>query len=205
MKHKIKPLRTTILGGIVFLIPLTLVIVALTKGLMVTTKLAKPLADFMPVDSVGGITLVSVWALLLLFLICYLAGLLARMAFARKMANRIESKIQIFFPRYTAIREMTKGLRGDAQINRMKPVLAQFDDQAQIAFEVERGEDGLVALFVPGSPDPWAGVVVHMTPDRIKPLDVSFENVIHGMKRMGYGTSSMIDGTWTEQKELEED
>ena len=62
-----------------------------------------------------------------------------------------------------------------------------------------------MTLFVPGSPDPWAGAVIHMTEDRVKPLNVPFEAVVRSMKRMGYGTASMLDGTWTEDKENDDE
>ena len=43
------------------------------------------------------------------------------------------------------------------------PVVASFDDQSQVGFEVEGLDNGLVADFLPGSPDTWSGTVAYMT------------------------------------------
>jgi hypothetical protein len=42
-------------------------------------------------------------------------------------------------------------------IEGMSVAAVRFDDLWQIGFEIERFEGGKVALFLPGSPDPWSG------------------------------------------------
>ena len=73
-------------------------------------------------------------------------------------------------------------------------VLARFDDGWQIAFMVERIEDGHVAVFIPGAPSPWSGSVFLMTEDRIKPLNIPNKSVLKCIQRLGKGSNSLVQG-----------
>lgn len=188
-----KPIRTTLVGGIVFLIPVAVALTVIGKGLAITTKLATPLAAWIPMDTIGGLALANVLAIVILLVLCYGAGLLTRKAFGRAISEGVETKLHAIYPRYTVIKGMTQMLRGDADGDRLQAVLAKFDDNAQIGFEIERGENGLVTIFLPGSPDPWSGAVIHMTPDRVQPLDVDFKAVTKGLKALGKGAATMLD------------
>jgi uncharacterized membrane protein len=66
-------------------------------------------------------------------------------------------------------------------------VTVRFDDSWQIAFEIERVEDDKVALFLPGAPDPWSGMVCVVTEDRVTRVDVSIPFVAKLEKRLGRG------------------
>jgi uncharacterized membrane protein len=74
----------------------------------------------------------------------------------------------------------------------MSPVAARFDDSWQVAFEIERIEDGKVVLFLPGAPDPWAGSVCVVTKDRVSPLDLTVTSAVNLMKRLGKGTTAAL-------------
>ena len=80
MTRSLKPLTTTLIGGVVFLLPLLVVIYVLGHGLALAARAAAPLVALLPQKDIGGITLASVVALALLLLLCFGAGLLARAA-----------------------------------------------------------------------------------------------------------------------------
>jgi hypothetical protein len=84
-------------------------------------------------------------------------------------------------------------LAGIAAESVLKPVLARFDDVAQVAFEVERGPGDLVTVYLPGSPDPWSGSVAHVTADRITPLDRDFASVISSLRKVGREMPALLE------------
>ncbi len=194
-KQILQPILTTVIGGIVFLIPLTVIIGVLGKGLVVSTKATAPIAKLLPMNSFAGFAIVQLLAIIGLFLICYVAGKLTRLAFGKAITESVESKLTLFYPRYTVIKAMTQALRSGSGGDNLNVVLAQFDDSAQIGFEVERGESGLVTVFLPGSPDPWSGSVVHMKASRVKALDANFHLLTKSLKAMGKGTAAVIDAS----------
>lgn len=184
---------TTLIGGVSLLIPVAIVLLLLGRGLELTNLLATPLSGWIPMNSVGGIAMANLVAIFLLILFCYGAGVLGRRAFARSWSESFEAKLHAIYPRYTVIKGMTQSLREDDEQFKLLAVLACFDDNMQIAYEIERGENGLVTLFLPGAPDPWSGTVVHMAEDRVKPLDVPFKEVNRSLKGLGRGTAVMLD------------
>jgi len=192
MRHGIHFISTAILGGLAFLVPILLVFMLLSKGLSLTLNLAAPLATMLPTETVAGVAIAKVLALLLLILFCYLAGLFARLATGRSFVEGIESKLETIYPRYTVIKFKMQDLRTHESLDKVKVVLAKFDDNAAIGFEVERQEGGMVTVFLPGSPDPWAGTVIYMTPDRVEPLNLDVNTVAKRMKSLGKGTASLL-------------
>ena len=74
----------------------------------------------------------------------------------------------------------------------MRPVLARIEDAWQFALVVERVDADLVAVFVPGAPDPKSGSVYLMTNDRLKTLDVSISEVMKCLKGLGLGARALL-------------
>ena len=158
MKQSANPLVTTLIGGMVFLLPLVVVLYVLGQGLALTTRVAQPLTSMLPDKSIGGIAFASIAALLLLLLLCFGAGLLARAAFGRALTDQFEARLQTVYPRYAVIKAMSQGLHGALGHRVLKPVLVTFDDHQLIAYDIERLDDGRAVLFLPGAPEPGRAV-----------------------------------------------
>ena len=194
MKRSVKPLTTTLIGGVVFLLPLIVVIYVLGHGLALAARAAAPLVALLPQKDIGGITLASVVALALLLLLCFGAGLLARAAVGRAFADRFEERLQMLYPRYSVIKAMSQGLHGALGQRVLKPVMARFDDHELIAFDIERLDDGRVVLYLPGAPDAWSGSVVLVPAERVQPLDIDPAQLARSMQRLGLGTAALLRG-----------
>ena len=67
----VKFLKTTVIGGIVFMVPIVIFIAIIGKAIELTNKLAAPLTALIPVDSIGNITVANLLALVIVFLICF--------------------------------------------------------------------------------------------------------------------------------------
>ncbi len=50
---------TTVIGGLVFLVPLMFLVFIVGKAVSFMMVIAKPLADWLPVDTVGGVALAN--------------------------------------------------------------------------------------------------------------------------------------------------
>jgi uncharacterized membrane protein len=55
MKRLLKFLRTTLVGGLLFLVPIIVLVVILGKALALAHQLVDPLAEHLPVHSVIGL------------------------------------------------------------------------------------------------------------------------------------------------------
>jgi uncharacterized membrane protein len=185
-------LKTTVLGGIVFLVPIIIFIVVIGKALKLTNKLAAPFVGLLPVDSVAGLAVVHLVAGAILVLICFIAGLAARTAFAGRLVQSLEANVLDKIPAYALLKAKTESVLSPEDAQSMRPVLSRFDDSWQLAFEVECIEDGKIVVFLPGAPDPWSGSVHVVTEDRITPLDLTVKSAADLMKRLGKGSTEIL-------------
>jgi len=186
-------IRTTVLGGIIFLIPVIIFIAVIRKALELTNKLAMPLAKLLPVDSVGDLAITNLLAVLILVMICFLAGLAAKTKYARSLVKSLETNFLEKIPAYAVVKTKAETmLSREGAVEGMKPVMVRFDDSWQIAFEIERIEDGRAVIFLPGSPDPWSGAVSMVAIERITTLDINSKTVTGLMKQLGKGSGEAL-------------
>ena len=191
MKPAITLIKTTILGGLVFLVPCIIIIVLVTKAFQVMGLLAAPLSAWIPVDSIGGIATANVITVLAILIVSFIAGLIPTSNTGRKVYRSMDDKLLMLFPRYAFIKSMTEGMSTEEVKKTLQPVRVNFDDHSQIAFEVERDEQGLVTVYLPGAPDPWSGSVVHVPDDRVEIFDANFNTVTKTLRKAGKGFSQL--------------
>ena len=185
-------LKTTMVGGILFLVPIIIFIAIIGKALELSKKLAAPLSVLIPLDSIGNIAMVNLLALGIVLLICFFAGLAAKSTLARKSIGNLESRVLSKIPVYGLLKSKIDAIVQPEKAEGMEPVLARFDDSWQIAFKVERIQGGVVALYLPGAPDPWSGSVCFVTEDRIQPLELTLLPVLRTLKSLGKGSNDQL-------------
>jgi len=192
MKSSFHFFKTTGLGGLLFLVPIVVLILIIGKAFEIAKKFTVPLATALPFNPAADIAVASLLAIAAIVLVCFLAGLLAKKRFAKKFVSWLENNILMKFPPYIFIKNTSQSMTGLEKAEGMKPVLAQFDDAGQIAFEIERIEGGHVVVYIPGSPNPWSGDVCIMTKDRIKPLEISMAKALQCLRHVGRGSSKYL-------------
>ena len=195
-KSRIEFVKTTVISGLVFLVPLVALIMVLSKAVDLMMTVARPMAALIPVDSVGGVALANVIAIIAVALICFLGGLLARSKFLRTAVEGLESKLLVKVPGYVFVKGMLSGLQHD-EARRLIPVLATFGANSRIGLEIERLDDGRVVVLVPSSPNPWSGPVHIMTPDSVRQLSLTLPAYIETIQRFGQGTNELLNAEGT--------
>ena len=194
MKRILQFLRTTLVGGILFLVPIIALVVIIGKALVIADKLVAPLAALIPIESIGGIRAAKLLAIGLLVFFCFLAGVLAKTAFAKRMSNGLEAALLSHLPGYEFIKGLSGSVLGVEDEKTSRVVLARIEDAWQIAFLIERLESGRVAVFVPGAPSPQSGSVYFMTEDRIKLADIPPAAALKCLRRLGAGSNALLGG-----------
>ena len=188
-----KFILTTVLGGVLFLIPFVLVVVLLGKGFRIMRIVAEKVDLLLPWDMVASVPLVDVLAVLILISCCFFAGLAARSSRGRELQSRIDGLLLQVVPGYAWIKGMTGSVSDEEAAAGFKPVWVRLDDQYQVGFEVDRYESGLVAVFLPGAPDPRTGALSYVESDRVEDLDSSFNEVAKNFRRLGLGSASTMN------------
>lgn len=188
-------LKTTALGGLVFLLPLVLLVVVIGKAFNIVKTVSSPLADYVSANSFAGYAVVDLLALTVLLLLTMLAGILARSPVFDNFYRKIDGIILQVFPGYSWVKGMTGSLSDSEAEKSLKPVAVIQDDAVQIGYEVERLADGWVAVYLPGVPNTRSGNVVFFTHDRVVELDTNFAGIASCLKTLGRGSSEIISDT----------
>ena len=187
-------LKTTAIGGLVFLVPLVVVVAILGKALGLMRDLVALIESRVPMITIGDLLVLNLIAVLVLFLVCFLAGLIARSPQGRRLGKRVESTLLATLPGYSVIAGFANSLRTSEEQSRdFVPVLAHFDDSSQLAFEVERTPKGKVVVYLPGAPDPWSGSVVYLTEDRVESVSMSVGDVVRCIRMLGRNSSGYAE------------
>ncbi|MEQ8303119.1 MAG: hypothetical protein RIB47_06990 [Cyclobacteriaceae bacterium] len=187
-------IKKTIIGGLLFLIPISVVIVLLHKVFGFMLRIADLLYGIVPIENILGIGTANIIAILLILLICFLFGLLASNKNIAGFKNTLETNVLMKIPGYLFIKAYTEGLEDDKRgRNELEPILVIFDDNAQLGFLIEENKKGLSSVFMPGSPNPWSGNVVYVEMDRIKQLKITTHEAIKHLQQVGKN-SAFVNG-----------
>lgn len=194
MRGSVGFIQSTVVGGVLFLVPIVVLLGILGKAFEFVHKLTTPIAQAVPPEVAGNIPLPRILAIVALVLFCFLAGLFARTKLATRIGEWLESALLSNIPGYTFMKGLVHDMTGVQGMTTREVVLARIEDAWQIAFLIERLPDGQVAVFVPGAPSPLSGSIYLMTADRIKPLDVSAAAATKCIKGLGLGAGKLTQG-----------
>jgi len=186
--------KATLIGGLLFLVPVVLLAMILARAVEAMRAVAEPVARLLPVDSVLGVALADLVAVLVIVLVCFVAGLAAERALFRQAVQSLESTLLMKLPGYVLLKGMLSGLEAD-DTHRLYPVLVTFDDGARLGLEIERMQDGRVVVMTPTSPNPWSGEVHMMDADRIRRLDIPMRDYVENIRTFGRGTGTLVLGS----------
>jgi uncharacterized membrane protein len=187
----VKFVMTTVIGGLVFLVPLVVVGFVVAKALGYMMLVAEPLADWLPVDTVGGVALANLLAIVAVIFVCFLAGLVARNAMAGGLVKRLEAKVLVNIPGYTMIKGIKSNFDNE-DVSAMKPVALQLGSAERIALEIELLPDGRSMIYIPSSPSPWSGITQILPAEQITYLDISVTKVLELTQNYGYGVTAVL-------------
>ena len=186
--------RNTLIGGLLFLIPLVFVVVVVGKAFQIMKVVATPLGKLISIESFAGFAVVEILTVFIMILSCLLVGMLARSSWGKKLNEKLDAILLQMIPGYAWVKSVAGGIGGEDADEVLKPVLVRFDDQFQLALEVDRAADGLVAVYLPGSPDPRSGAVSFVTGERIQPIAAEFNAVVKICKNFGRGSATVLSG-----------
>jgi uncharacterized membrane protein len=190
-KPRIHFIRTTVIGGLLFLVPLTALIIVLAKSVKFTQKFVEPLTDHIPFESIIGLETPVLGAILVLILCCFLFGLYARTPLAKNSVKKVEALVLSKVPGYDLLKGMSESLVGLEDASAYPVVILTLDDVGQIALLVEEGDDGLVTVFVPDSPSPRSGGVFFVKREVITRVDVPLPVAMKCLKKFGVGSAEL--------------
>ena len=181
-------LVSTLVSGLIIVIPVYLAILLLLKAMASVMGLVRPVARLLPDWLPAG----NILALLLLLIVCFLVGAAVRTAAGRAARERLEKSLFSRLPGFALLRSLTQQLAGYGEEKVWKPALVEIEDALVPAFLIEELDDGRMAVFVPSVPTPLAGAVYVIDRQRVHLLDVPFTQAVSSISRWGAGSRELV-------------
>lgn len=183
-------LRTTITGGILFLLPLTIVYIILSKAHAILEKIAAPILKGAP-KSVLGFNGESIIALLLLFFVCFLAGLLFRFTITQKWIKKLEDNFISYLPGYSLMKSITADAINEKVDTAMVPVMVLEDEIYLLGFLTEE-HNGYCSVYIPGAPHHNSGEIKIVPSHLVTRINIPVKKAIRGITKLGAGLTEYV-------------
>ena len=186
-------LRATLVGGLLFLLPVVLIVIVLSHAMQLAVKVAKPISSLLPGEAV------CVWgetclAVLLLILLSLGAGLVAQTKVGKRILSWSENSFLGGLPQYQVMKSMAEGLAHVESAKGVSPPLVSVEGGWQIGYLLEPLENGWVTVFLPQAPTPMSGNVMYLPADRVRPLGINMVPAMSIVKSLGAGSAKALRG-----------
>lgn len=189
-----KFVTATIVGGLLFLIPIAIVLVVLGQALTFAHKLAQPIATYFPDSGIAGVGAATLIAVLLLLLVSFGAGLFANTATGKRIMQWFEDSLFGRLPQYQMMKSMMLGMAQLENDGAISPILVNVEDAWQIGYQLESIDDEWVVAFLPQAPTPMSGNLMYLPRNRVRPLNITMVQATGLIKRMGVGSGKALRG-----------
>lgn len=194
MRAAVAFLRATLIGGVMFLLPVGVVLVVAGKLFAISRSASQALHDSLFPEAPSRLV-PFLGAIMVLVAIAFVAGLFARTQAGRRVFSTLEETILSRLPVYTLLKQTLADMAGGAASlageREITVVLVRFDDHRAPGFLVDRTPAGECVVFLPGAPSAFTGQVVLMTPDRIEETTLTPQAVLGAMRRLGAGVAAI--------------
>ena len=188
MKRAVGFLASSLVAGLLIVLPVYLSILLLLKAVSSMAGLVQPIAALLPEWFPGEVAV----AFVVLLIVSVLIGAAVRTAAGQALRDRIERSLFERIPGYELLRSLTQQLAGKSEETAWKPALVEIEEALVLGFIIEEHDDGRYTVFVPSVPTPLAGAVYVLSPDRVHPLDVPFTQAIKSVSRWGLGSKELV-------------
>lgn len=188
MKYLREFVASTLVGGLLIVLPVYLAVVLLLKTLKALVNLLEPIRALLP-DWLPAGTLLSA---LVVLAVSFAVGAAVRTRAGRSIRDRAELTLTGKLPGYAVLRSLTRRMAGQGAEQAWQPALAEIEEALVPAFIVEELDDGRRTVFVPSIPTPFAGAVYILGQERVHIVDVPLTQAIKSVTRWGAGSKELV-------------
>lgn len=187
--------KTALLGGLVVILPGTIVFAVFAWIYGGVTRLIRPLTAFLVARSSVGEFVANLVVIAIIIGLCFALGLVVRTAAGRLLQQTVEARLERFAPGYRLIKDTLLLFLGrkKSPFSSVALVRVYGGDALTTAFVTEEHPDGSCTVFVPTSPNPTSGLIFHLAAERVHPVDVTVEEAMRSVIACGVGSRSILE------------
>jgi len=188
MKTIVEFVKTTLIGGLLIVVPVYLTVLLLVKALVGMVGLLGPIVALLPGDQHFR----QLMATAIVVLFCFILGVVARTGLGRRLIATFERRVLERLPGFTMLRAVVRRVSGSSDDAQFQPVLVEIEEALTPAFIVEETGDDRFVVLVPSVPTPAAGSLYILPRQRVHWVDTPFTEAVAVITRWGVGTSKLL-------------
>jgi uncharacterized membrane protein len=192
MRAVVDFLKTSIVGGALFLLPIVVTLVLLKHALDAVQGPIGVLLAGTGLTHVAGIALAGFVAIAALLVLCFVAGLVAKTSAGTAAVQWLEESLLGRVPMYQMLKSATADVAGIVGQGEVEVVLREADGGWQLAFVMERFDDGWYTLLVPEAPSAISGSILYVRGETLHPANVTVAQAMNVVKRGGLGSGALL-------------
>lgn len=187
-------LKSTLVGGLLVILPLTILLFALTWVFGLIHKAIRPLTTLLVTNSRLQGLAADLIVIAVLIAACFAVGVFVRTRLGKWIYQLLESKLLLKAPGYSLIKETVSQFVGKKKSPFSSVALVQIfgNETLASAFITDEHEDGSYTVFIPTGPNPTSGNIYHLPSRYVHPVDVPVEDAMRSIISCGAGSSMLI-------------
>ncbi len=186
--------KTTLLGGLVVILPTTIIIAAFTWLYLKATGIIQPVTDFLVKKSDLKEVVADIVVFSLIIGLCFLIGLAVRTRVGIFIHEKLETRVLAIAPGYNVIKETVLQFLGRKKSPFSSVALVQLFENRTMAtaFVTDDHDDGSYSVFVPTGPNPTSGQIYHLEGEFVHHIDVGVDEAMRSIISCGAGSGKLI-------------
>ncbi|MEE9145147.1 MAG: DUF502 domain-containing protein [Candidatus Binatia bacterium] len=187
-------LKTSLLGGLVVILPVAILIFVFKWIFGLVTNMVQPLTNLVMARSQMQEILADILVIAVILSLCFVIGVFVRTRLGKWIFKTLENKILKIAPGYSLIKETVMQFLGGKKSPFSSVALVQIfaNETLASAFVTDTHEDGSYTVFVPTGPNPTSGNIYHLAARFVHPVDVPVEDAMRSIISCGAGSTKLI-------------
>jgi uncharacterized membrane protein len=193
LKRQGQFLKTTIIGGLVAIVPLAILGALVASMIPLVIEVASVLDEILPFSTTVNLLLALVGGVVLLVLICFLAGLALLTGPGDALRRRVDGVLERLVPFYGAARKLAERMTGTAGEDFVPVAIDLHGSGARsLGVLIENLSDGRCTVFVPIAPTAAFGNVYVVERHQIERINAGVSEVFGAISEWGVGSSRLF-------------
>ncbi len=160
--------KTTVIGGLVAVLPITLIIIVFRWIVVLIGKNLHPIVELIPTNTQIQKILVYLITIVAILAIFFFAGLIIKTRTGRFINKILEEKYLMKIPGYKIARETVMQFTGKNKSFFKQVVLVDiFNSGTLMTGFITDDQGDIITVFVPTGPNPTSGNIYHIMRDRV--------------------------------------
>lgn len=196
--------KTTVLGGVIVILPVTILVLVFQWVYRLVVGMIRPLSsliaqwiqpatDVLPYGQLQGMISDSLTIVIILSF-CFVVGVAVKTRLGGWLFHTVEHSILRVAPGYTTIKEIILQFSGAKKtpFSRVALIRVFNSDIQQTGFITDEHADGSYTVFVPTAPNPTSGWFYHAPAKDVRLVNASVEATMRSILSCGVGSKALL-------------